>query len=199
MPATIPDFVNSTDPNFSSSALAVFDQEFGLPDPPSFTKYNQLGQTSPLPAPMPGWGLEITLDVEWAHAIAPDANIELVEGSKSTLGDLAHASNSAATVLNASVVSQSFGGYLEYFGEGYYEQELDATYYAPAFAANPNVTFLAATGDGGAALRPDLPFDLSAERGRWRNDACISPVTRGRASRPGAAAAAVRAISIPLP
>ena len=32
------DFVNSTDPNFDASALHVFDQEFGLPDPPSFTE-----------------------------------------------------------------------------------------------------------------------------------------------------------------
>ena len=74
-------FVNSTDPNFDSSALHVFDQEFGLPDPPSFTKYNQSGQTSPLPSPQPGWCLEIALDVEWAHAMAPDANIDLVEAT----------------------------------------------------------------------------------------------------------------------
>ena len=151
-------FVNSTDPNFSSSALAVFDSQFGLPDPPSFTKYNEFGQTSPLPSPVPGWGLEITLDVEWAHAMAPAANIILVEGSNSNFGNLGRAANTAATLLGASVVSQSFGGALEAGGYGYYEQILDDTYYSPALAANPNVTFLAATGDagGGSPIYPSV-------------------------------------------
>ena len=150
-------FVNSTDPNFNSSALHFFDQEFGLPDPPSFTKFNQLGQTSPLPGEVPQWSVEIALDVEWAHAMAPKANILLVEGSNSNLGTLAQAANSAATVLHASVVSQSFGGFLEYFGEGAYGQQLDQTFYAPALAANPNVTFLAATGDDGENYGPIYP------------------------------------------
>ena len=150
-------FVNSTDPSFGSSALAVFDNEFGLPNPPSFTKYNEYGQTSPLPAPVSGWGLEITLDVEWAHAMAPGANIDLVEASNSSLPNLPIASNSAATILGASVVSQSWAYYLEYEGQGSEEQSLNATYYAPALATNPNVTFLAATGDGSANYGPIFP------------------------------------------
>ena len=60
------------------------------------------------------------------------------------------AANTAATLLGASVVSQSFGYYLEGSGDSYIEGELDANYYAPAVAANPNVTFLASTGDSGA-------------------------------------------------
>ena len=105
-----PGFVNSTSPNFDSSALHIFDQEFGLPDPPSFTKYNMLGQTSPLPPQDEAWFLaNRATDVEWSHAMAPDANIELVEASESSLNDLSHASNTAATLLGASVVSQSWG------------------------------------------------------------------------------------------
>ncbi len=38
-----PGFVNSTDPNFDSSALHIFDQEFGLPDPPNFTQVQHVG------------------------------------------------------------------------------------------------------------------------------------------------------------
>ena len=151
-----PGFVNSTDPNFDSSALHVFDQEFGLPDPPSFTKYNMLGQTSPLPAEDEGWFLEIALDVEWAHAMAPAANIELVEASQSDLNDLAHASNTAATLLGASVVSQSWG-LLEVELGSSYVQYLENTWYVPAVASNPNVTFLAATGDGSAVNGPIFP------------------------------------------
>ena len=113
-------FVNSTDPNFDSSALHIFDEQFGLPDPPSFTKFNQLGQTSPLPppSPQPGAGGEIALDVEWAHAIAPAANIILVEGSSSSFADLGTAAKTAATLLSASVVSQSFGNILDFYGVG---------------------------------------------------------------------------------
>ena len=38
-----------------------------------------------------------------------------------------------------------------------YEQYLESTWYAPAIAANPNVTFLAATGDGSAVDGPIFP------------------------------------------
>ena len=48
-----PSFVPSTDPNFSTSALAVFDKTFGIPDPPVFGMYNQTGGTT-LPAAVPG-------------------------------------------------------------------------------------------------------------------------------------------------
>ena len=72
-------------------------------------------------------------------------------------GDLFLAANTAATLLGASVVSQSFGYYLEGSGYGYLEGELDANYYAPAVAANPNVTFLASTGDSGAYYGTAFP------------------------------------------
>ena len=149
-------FVNSTNPNFDSSALHIFDQQFGLPDPPSFTKYNMLGQTNTLPAPDEGWFLEIALDVEWAHAMAPAANIELVEASESSLNDLSHASYTAATMLGASVVSQSWGLLEVELGTSY-EQFLENTWFAPAHALSPNVTFLAATGDGSAVNGPIFP------------------------------------------
>ena len=49
-----------------------------------------------LPAPSSGWGLEITLDVELSHAMAPDANIIVVEASSSSL------SSSSAPLLQAA-------------------------------------------------------------------------------------------------
>ena len=57
------------DPNIVSD-LHVFDQTFGLADPPSFSVVNQAGG-SRLPATDSGWSEEIALDVEWAHAMAP--------------------------------------------------------------------------------------------------------------------------------
>ena len=138
-----PSFVNSSDPNFDTSALHVFDQQFGLPDPPSFTKVNQTGQASPL-APAAGfstWGSEIALDIEWAHAMAPGASIILVEAQNDRLGagleNLLTAAATAATL--APVVSMSWG--LTEFSA---EKNNDSTF------AVPGVTFLASTGDNGA-------------------------------------------------
>ncbi len=101
-------FVPSSSPNFSTSYLAMFDKSFGIPDPPVFGMFNQTGGTT-LPAPVNGWGPEIALDIEWAHAIAPQANIEIVEANSALLTDLFTAAETAVTKLGASVVSMSFG------------------------------------------------------------------------------------------
>ncbi len=67
------------------SDLQAFDAHFGLPDPPSFIKLNQQGNPSPLPGTDPAagtgstWEVEESLDIQWAHVIAPKANIILFE------------------------------------------------------------------------------------------------------------------------
>ena len=66
-------------PNIVSD-LAAFDTAFNLPAPPTFQVVNQTGGST-LPTSDPDWGLEISLDVEWAHAMAPGANILLVEAT----------------------------------------------------------------------------------------------------------------------
>jgi subtilase family serine protease len=61
--------------------LAAFDAGYGLPDPPSFKVLAPLGTVpyDPVKYPdQPGWAGETTLDVEWAHAIAPGAAIVLL-------------------------------------------------------------------------------------------------------------------------
>src|SRR5438105_2976393 len=73
-----PKFVSTSDPTFASSDLARFDATFGIPDPPSFAIVNQSGGTN-LPPADSFWAGEIALDVEWLHALAPKANIVLVE------------------------------------------------------------------------------------------------------------------------
>ncbi len=138
-----------TGPNYTGSALQVFDQTFGIADPPSFQKFNQTGGTS-LPQPISGWGGEIALDIEWAHAMAPMAKIDLVEANTANSSDLFTAARTAATTLGASVVSMSFGSPLEYAGQGSLEPQFDSQYFAAALATNPYVTFLASTGDHGA-------------------------------------------------
>ena len=61
-----------------ASDLAAFDDGYGLPAPPSLTVLHPLGASpafDPSNSDMVGWAFETTLDVEWAHAMAPGAAI----------------------------------------------------------------------------------------------------------------------------
>ncbi|MEY2433129.1 MAG: hypothetical protein QOC92_2854 [Acidimicrobiaceae bacterium] len=95
-------------PNIASD-LAVFDAKFGLPAPPSFKKVTQTGATKGYPPVDATWALEIALDVEWAHAIAPAANILLVEAKSTTYADMDAAIAYAAKQSAVTVISNSWG------------------------------------------------------------------------------------------
>jgi len=134
----------------SPNALAdlnAFSTQFGLPKipaqtgavcAPAFTKVNEFGSTA-LPPYNSGWEVEINLDVQWVHAIAPCANILLVEASSASSIDLLAAVEYAAA--HAQVVSMSWGG-----GEFRGESSLD-TYFR-----TPNVVYLASSGDAGGVV-----------------------------------------------
>ena len=141
-----PSLVSTRDPNFATSDLAMFDKQFGLPDPPSFTKLNEFGGTTlPGTDPSNSWEMEEALDVEWAHAIAPNASIVLIECNTAGLGDLLNAgAKTAASLPGVSVVSMSFG--TSEFGSG--ESSYDSNFTTPA--GHQGVTFLASTGDSGS-------------------------------------------------
>jgi subtilase family serine protease len=55
------------------------------------------------------WGLETTLDVEWAHAFAPDAKIVLVVAPSEDNAELAYAVEYAARHRLGNVISNSWG------------------------------------------------------------------------------------------
>ena len=61
--------------------------QFGLPDP-KLTKVAQDGSTHYPSSQDTGWVTEIALDVEWAHAAAPGANILLVEANDASNANL---------------------------------------------------------------------------------------------------------------
>jgi hypothetical protein len=88
--------------------LAVFNEQFGLPAPPSFRKVNQSGGTK-YPAVNAGWALETALDVQWAHAVAPAASILLVEATTSSLSNLLTAVTYASKQAGVTVISNSYG------------------------------------------------------------------------------------------
>ena len=103
-------------PNIAAD-LATFDTAFGLPAPASFKKISQTGSTSLLPAPDENWALEASLDVEWAHALAPKAGILLVEANSSSLSDLGTAISYAAKSSAVTVISNSWGTTGDFDGE----------------------------------------------------------------------------------
>jgi hypothetical protein len=128
------------DPNIASD-LHQFDVKFGLPDP-VFTKVNQSGGTT-MPQANAGWASEIALDVEWAHAIAPRANILLVEANDSSFTNLFAAVSFAAKQPGVVAVSMSWGG-----GEFSSEANYDNVFKTPA--GHIGVTFVVSSGDSGA-------------------------------------------------
>ena len=131
------------DPN-ALSDLQHFDAAFGLSDPPSFSKLNQTGGTT-LPATDTSakpntWELEESLDIEWAHVIAPKANIILYEASSSSFTNLVvNAANTARNNSAVTAISMSFGAN-EFSGETSYD----------TYLTSPHATFVASTGDSGS-------------------------------------------------
>ena len=117
---------------------------------------NQYGQATSLPSTDPNgpgtdnWEVEESLDVEWAHAIAPGAQIILVEANSQSLSDLMASVATAAAQPGVSVVSMSWG-----FAEGQAVFASDEAMYDSYFDV-PSVTFVASTGDYGAA-DPEYP------------------------------------------
>ena len=145
------------DPNIAAD-LKVFDTAFDLPAPPSFKIVSQTGGAH-LPKTDSGWAGEIALDVEWAHAIAPAANILLVEADSDSTTDLLAAVNYARNAAGVSAVSMSWGGseFVSSYngGESNQQTTYDATFTTPLRHAG--VTFVAAAGDTGQPTGAQWP------------------------------------------
>ena len=131
--------------------LAVFDAAFHLPPPPSFKIIQPAGA---VPHPNPGWAGETDLDVEYAHTIAPGANILLVETPTSenegTSGfpQIVDAENYVINHHLGDVISQSFSATEETFPTVQSLLNLRSAYIN---AAKHGITVNTATGDSGAA------------------------------------------------
>ena len=93
--------------------LAAFDATFGVPDPPSFQVFCPLGCPHFNPNNTNrdefGWSVETSLDVEWAHAMAPGANIVLAVAPNPGGNAINVTERAAIQRFPASVLSQSFG------------------------------------------------------------------------------------------
>jgi subtilase family serine protease len=164
--------------SFGSDTMAhdlhVFDQQLGVqamcgeegvtcaPGMPTFSQLSLQG--SPPTTPQGGkgtgledhtaWALEVALDVEWAHSVAPGANILLVHTpTAETLGlqgfpQIIKAEDYVVKNHLAQVITQSLASAEDAFGSS---KSLLNLRYAFQDAKDNNVTVLGSSGDGGVA------------------------------------------------
>jgi subtilase family serine protease len=90
--------------------LANFDATFNLPAPPSFTIINARGTgATDGSGALSDWQSETTLDVEYAHAMAPGAKIVLDVAATDDNNDVNAAEAQVLLRYPGAIVSQSFG------------------------------------------------------------------------------------------
>lgn len=154
-PATIKSIYNLTSAGNGSGTIAIIDAynspriqsdlntfsaQFGLPQ---CNVYNPCLTVHPMASRISNnssWELEASLDVEWAHAIAPGAKILLIEARSASGNDLLNAINYARQQSTVVAVSMSWGG-----GEFSTEAAYDGN-----FTSQYGAQFFAAAGDNGA-------------------------------------------------
>jgi subtilase family serine protease len=164
--------VDAYDDPTAESDLGVFSSQFNLPSCTTgngcFKKVDQFGGTA-YPRTNTGWALEISLDVQWAHAIAPGATILLVEASSNSFTNLLAAEDYAKS--HAQYVSNSWGGsessgeasndgHFAQSGVSFFVSAGDAGLPAEYPSASPNVISV-----GGTTLKVSSSGALISETG----------------------------------
>ncbi|HKS81098.1 MAG TPA: S53 family peptidase [Candidatus Acidoferrales bacterium] len=133
--------VDAYDDPKAENDLGVFSKQYGLPAcTTSNGCFRKVFASGRQPAVNQNWAVEISLDIEWAHAIAPQATILLVEAKSNNLSDLLNGVD-VAVRDGASVVSMSWTAY-EFSSEASLDNH---------FVSN-TVTFFAASGDAGTGV-----------------------------------------------
>lgn len=139
----------------ADSDLAVFSAQFGLPACTTangcFHKIHVGGSTPP-----DGWQDEQSLDIEWSHAMAPNAQIYLVEAASDSITDL------MAAELEASALVSAAGGGNVSNSWSVPEQANEASY--DSNFQTPGIIYTASSGDYSAPARypSSSPYIVSA-------------------------------------
>jgi subtilase family serine protease len=134
--------VDAYDAPNAASDLAAFSTQFALPA----ASFQVVYASGTKPAYDAGWEIEESLDVQWAHAMAPNAKIVLVEAASNSFTDLMTAEDVASKMVNAAgggEASNSWGG-SEFSGETSYDSHF----------VKANVVFFASSGDSPGTIWP---------------------------------------------
>ena len=129
------------------SDLATFDSLWGLPAPPSLQVVAPFGVDPAAAGTAAGWAGETSLDVEWAHAIAPGANITLVVAKSSGDADILDATQWVLDHNAGDVLSQSYGEAEQCMDPALLQRQHDLF----RSLTRRGVTLFASSGDVGAA------------------------------------------------
>ncbi len=145
--------------------LALFDSAFGIPAPPSFTIFCGDSATPLDVSTCPhvpvtvnakhdvfGWAVETSLDVEYAHAMAPGANIVLDVAATSSGNAINAAETAAIAAFPGAVFSQSFGVPEILVKAGANNAQIMQAQKNYAAGAAQGDTFFASAGDSGATF-----------------------------------------------
>lgn len=137
--------------------LKVFNERFNLPPADLEILYPQ-----GLPTIVePRWAIETSLDVQWAHAMAPDAKILLVVATDPSNEKLFGAVETAVN-FGADIVSLSWGN-VEFQGQLEYDE----------LFKNSNVVFVAASGDQSSVIYPAIsPYVIGVGGTSLQLNAC---------------------------
>jgi kumamolisin len=159
--------VDAYDDPWAGPDLAYFSSQFGLPfTPEQLTVVYQTGTEPPIDA-TGGWELEESLDLEYSHAMAPNAHIYLVEANSNYYSDLLASVQIASNLIHCGStttcpttatgkgeVSMSWGG-----GEFSTETSYDS------YFTTPGVVYFASSGDGPGTIWPSTSPNVVAAGG----------------------------------
>jgi len=147
--------VDAYDDPTAEADLEYFSAQFGLAKPHFKVVY--ASGTQPAQDPTGGWEIEESLDIEWAHAMAPHAKIFLVEAASNYDSDLLTAELVAADLVKhagGGEVSNSWGG------SEFPEEVLYDVYFH-----TPGVVYFASAGDGPGVIWPSTSPNVVAAGG----------------------------------
>jgi len=131
--------IGAYDDKTIESDLGVFSKQFGLPACTTANGCFEKHLMSAGTGTNSGWALESSLDVEWSHAIAPNAKILLVAAKTPSGPNLLAAIDYARNRADVVAVSMSWGG----------NESSDETTLDSHFTSNHKVAFFASSGDSG--------------------------------------------------
>ncbi len=157
--------VDAFDYPTAENDLNVFSQQFGLP--PCTTAngcFQKVFASGKKPRTNCGWAQEAALDIEWAHAMAPNARIILVEAKSNFFSDLFQAVDVASQLVSPNggglgEVSMSWGG-SEFSSETSFNSHFTTS----------GVVYFAASGDtGGQTIYPSVSPNVVSAGGTTIN------------------------------
>jgi subtilase family serine protease len=152
--------VDAYDYPSAAADLATFSSTFGLPAPNFSVQY--ASGRKPSNGCSSGWNGEESLDIEWAHAMAPNAQIVLMEASSASNSALYQAVTAANSYIAAhggkGEVSMSWGG-----------SETSSETSSDHYFTQSGVVYFASAGDSPGVIYPSSSVNVVSAGGTQVN------------------------------